>query len=110
MLDLTTDIYREISTASDVICGSGTSIYQVLFLNKRAMGVLVAENQIPNFEYLTRNGFIFGIRSGFSSRAQEISIFEKFIGEEPVSGFDGIDEFGANRIVDLILDKFLHAL
>jgi spore coat polysaccharide biosynthesis predicted glycosyltransferase SpsG len=110
MLDLTTDIYREISTASDVICGSGTSIYQVLFLNKRAMGVLVAENQIPNFEYLSRNGFIFGIRSGFSSRAQEISIFEKFIGEEPVSGFDGIDEFGANRIVDLILDKFLHAL
>ena len=108
--DLTTEIYREIATASDVICGSGTSIYQVLFLNKRVMGVLVAENQMPNFEYLTHNGFIFGIQSGFSSRTQDISIFEKFIGDEPISGFDRVDEFGANRIIDLILDKFLHSL
>jgi UDP-2,4-diacetamido-2,4,6-trideoxy-beta-L-altropyranose hydrolase len=107
LADLTSDIYREISTASDVICGSGTSIYQALYLNKRTMGVLVADNQIPNFEYLTQNRFIFGIRSGFTSRAQEISVFHKFIGEEPLSSFDAIDELGVNRIVDLIFDKLL---
>lgn len=99
---LSEEFYTAAAAAKKVICAAGTTIYQMLYLEKRTLMCKVVENQDSNFDFMLNSGFASGISVNFSNNIDELTIFRDFLTEKKNCKKVKFDDLGISRIIALV--------
>ena len=97
----------EIADCAGIICGSGTTIFQAIYSRKLFLNLLIADNQLPNFNYVKNNQLGISITPNFLNVREEQNAFLEFIALLNKSSTLGnsnleFDLQGAERVIKLM--------
>ena len=106
-LEIKNEFLYEMSDCAGIICGSGTTIFQVIYSRKLFLNLLVANNQLSNFYYVKKNQVGIAITANFMNVRNEQEAFLDFIMHLEISNPLGnpkleFDLQGAERIINLM--------
>ena len=90
-----------------VICGCGQSINEMLILKVNFLPILIADNQLRNYNFLLKNKIInYGINN-YDLKEIKI-IIERFLTNKKISNFSFNEKFDRNRnIIDSFFTKLI---
>ena len=97
----------EIADCAGIICGSGTTIFQAIYSGKLFLNLLLANNQLSNFNYVKNNHLGIAITSNFINVREDQNAFLEFIALLDKSSTLGnsnleFDLQGAERVIKLM--------